>query len=204
MNEAGSDGFLPRFLYAYNRRMRIALLAAFCAGVALEPGPPPQNPSVETTHLIAVTSASTAAGKMLLHVDVSPKAKMHVYAPGEKDAIPVELKLDPNSAIKAGKVTFPPAEKDFFPPLQLTQLVYSKPFRITQPIAIARPPADGTLTITGTLRYQACDDAVCYIPRSNGGAEVGGEAAVNVRISSCSSSRPPLVSDSSTVSALII
>ena len=146
--------------------MRIALLAALCTGVALESGPPPQNASVETTHLIAVTSASTAAGKMLLHVEISPKPKMHVYAPGEKDAITVELTLDPNPAIKAGKATFPPAEKYFFPPLQLTQLVYSKPFRITQPIAIARAPADGTLTVTGTLRYQACDDAVCYVPKS--------------------------------------
>ena len=126
----------------------------------------PAPAAVDTAHLTVVTSITDSSGKVALHVDIAPKPKMHVYAPGEKDAISVELTLDKNPAIKAGKATFPPAEKYFFPPLQLTQLVYSNPFRITQPIAIARAPADGTLTITGTLRYQACDDAVCYVPKS--------------------------------------
>lgn len=147
--------------------MRVLLsVGVLCLSVALEARPPGQNPSVNTAHLTAVTSSSATAGKTSLHVDVAPKVKMHVYAPGEKDVIPVDVTLDRNPSIKAGKATFPPAEKYFFPPLQLTQLVYSKPFRITLPITIVRAPAGGTLTITGTLRYQACDDAVCYVPKS--------------------------------------
>ena len=33
------------------------------------------------------------------------------------------------------------------------------------PFASVRPPG-ATLTIKGTLRYQACDDKVCYLPQS--------------------------------------
>ena len=40
------------------------------------------------------------------------------------------------------KPRYPKAEKFFFEPLKETQLVYSKPFRITQPIVVT-PTAAG-------------------------------------------------------------
>lgn len=144
--------------------MRTALAAAALSAVTVG-WPAGQNTPVETTHLSVLTSASSAGAKPSLHVDITPKPKMHVYAPGEKDAIPIEIRLDANPAIKAGKPVFPPPQKYFFPPLKLTQLVYSSPFRITLPITIVRKPPAGSLTITGTLHYQACDDAVCYVPK---------------------------------------
>lgn len=107
----------------------------------------------------SVTKTSSGA-KVLLVVDVAPKSKMHVYAPGEKEGLPVALTVEPDPAFKAGTPQFPPAEKFFFAPLKLTQLVYSHPFRLTVPVTVVRPRA--ALTIKGTLRYQACDDDVCY------------------------------------------
>ena len=57
------------------------------------------------------------------------------------------------------------------PALNETQLVYSKPFRITEDIAIAATPeakkraaAGETVTLTGTVRYQACNDTICFLP----------------------------------------
>ena len=55
-----------------------------------------------------------------------------------------------------------------------TQLVYSNPFKIRQDMTIEVTPAmrarakepNATVTISGTLRYQACDDSVCYMPQS--------------------------------------
>ncbi|HEY7497226.1 MAG TPA: protein-disulfide reductase DsbD domain-containing protein [Vicinamibacterales bacterium] len=130
----------------------------------------PSKPAIETPHLTVVPSASASTiapgAKLSLVVEIAPKPKMHVYAPGEKEGIPVALTLEPNPAIKAAAPEFPPAEKFFFEPLNLTQRVYSKPFRITQPIAIAGAPPSGPLTIKGSLRYQACDDKVCYLPKT--------------------------------------
>jgi DsbC/DsbD-like thiol-disulfide interchange protein len=146
--------------------MRSVFVAAMAwIGVVLG-GPVQQSQPIETAHLSVTTATNVTGQRTWLVVDIVPKPKMHVYAPGEKDAIPVALTVDPNPAFTVGKAIFPPPQKYFFAPLKLTQLVYSKAFRITQPIAIVRPPADGTLTLTATLQYQACDDAVCYVPKS--------------------------------------
>lgn len=143
-------------------------LAALAWIQSSSPRPAPVD-SATTPHLTIATSAEplTSAAARRLFVDITPKPKMHVYAPGEKDGIPVEIALDPHPAIRAGKPQFPPSQQYFFPPLQLTQRVYSSPFRITLPITMVRKPS-GALTLTGSLTYQACDDAVCYVPKRVG------------------------------------
>ena len=106
---------------------------------------------------------------MPLYVDIAMKPKMHVYAPSEKDSIPVTLTLTPDETIKTTPAEFPAPEKYFFEPIKLTQLVYSKPFRITQLVTVATPvsrSAGVTRVVKGVLRYQACDDKVCYVPKS--------------------------------------
>lgn len=132
---------------------------------------------VETQHLTARTSASDATAgpgtRFSLFIDIVPKPKMHVYAPEQKDYIPVSIRLRDDPAFRVHAPAFPKAEKYFFAPLKETQLVYSKPFRIVQDLTVALTPAvreqartaGATLTIGGTLRYQACDDAICYLPK---------------------------------------
>jgi DsbC/DsbD-like thiol-disulfide interchange protein len=122
----------------------------------------------ETKHLTVTTSASpdaVAPGKRVsLAVDVAPKEKMHVYSPGQEGYIGITLTLDSDPGFTAAKAKYPAGEKIYMPLLKETQLVYAKPFRIAQDI-VARPAAGAaSLTIKGTLRYQACDDAVCYLP----------------------------------------
>ena len=150
-------GFVPRS--DVGRRDSSEIHAAFLQ---------PAADKIETPHLtISTSTAAVTVGKLSVFVDISPKPKMHVYAPGEKDGIPVTLTIEPNPAFKAPAPEFPPPQKYFFEPLKLTQLVYSKPFRIVQPLTLARTgPAGDAITIKGSLRYQACDDTVCYIPKS--------------------------------------
>ena len=79
---------------------------------------PASADSVTTPHLTlsaSVDAGATAAPRLV--VDITPKPTMHVYAPGEKDAIPIAIELDPNPAIKAGKPVYPAPQKYFFPPL---------------------------------------------------------------------------------------
>jgi DsbC/DsbD-like thiol-disulfide interchange protein len=119
---------------------------------------------VETLHLKVTTSASNKparGGQLSLFVDVEPKPSMHVYAPGQDGFIVVTLTLEKDAAFTAATPKFPTPEKLLFEPLNETQLVYSKPFRIVQDITRAKK---GPLTIKGTLRYQACDDKVCFRP----------------------------------------
>jgi DsbC/DsbD-like thiol-disulfide interchange protein len=130
-----------------------------------------------TAHLTLATSVSPATiapgKKATLALDVTPKPKVHVYAPGQDGYyIAITATLDENPLVStAGKPKYPPSEKFVAPALNETQLVYSKHFRITEDIAIAATPevrkraaAGETVTLTGTVRYQACNDTICFLP----------------------------------------
>lgn len=127
-----------------------------------------------TKHLSVATSGPAGAvapgTRVSLVIDVTPKPEMHIYAPEQKDFIPISLALEANRALKPHAARFPKPEK--YKPLDETQLVYSKPFRIVQDVTVAATPAvleraktaGATLTIKGALKYQACDNSICYAP----------------------------------------
>lgn len=152
------------------------ILLPLCMAAALGTQPAARLP-LETPHLTITTapvaSAATPGGRLELTVDVVPKPKMHVYSPQQKDYIPIALTLQAAPAFSIQPAVYPKPEKYVFAPLKETQLVYSKPFRIIQPVTIAAAPAlraagfaaGAALTINGKLRYQACDDAICYMPK---------------------------------------
>jgi len=127
---------------------------------------------VTTKHLTIATSASqdtvAPGGRVALNIDIAPKPTMHVYAPGQQNYIPVSVTLVGNAAVKPATTTFPTPEKRVVKELGETQLVYTKPFRIVQNIAIAKSPSPkaGPLTVKGTIKYQACDESICYAPIS--------------------------------------
>jgi hypothetical protein len=156
------------FEAAYQER---ASAASLVAGRA----PGAAGTRIDTRHATIATSSSDdliAPGtRFSLFVDVAPKAKMHVYSPDQKTYIPVALTLATGATIRPQAPVFPPSEPYLFKPLNEQQRVYSKPFRIVQdvtmPVTAAtreRARTGGTLTIAGTLHYQACDDLVCYRP----------------------------------------
>jgi len=146
-------------------RWTVAALAV-CAAVVSAQDPPKQDPKTETKHLTVTTSASPEAVKpgkpVTLAADVAPKPNMHVYSPGQDGYIAITLTLDANPAFTAAKAKYPAGEKVYMPILKETQVVYSKPFRILQNVTLR--PGSGPLTVKGTLRYQACDDTICYLP----------------------------------------
>ena len=148
--------------------MRILPAAmALCAVATLVAQDAPASKK-ETKHLTVTTSASletVAPGKRLsLAVDVAPKPKMHVYAPGQAGYIGITLTLEADPGFTAAKAKYPPGEKVYMPLLKETQLVYAKPFRIAQDLVIGPARGAASLIIKGTLRYQACDDTICYLP----------------------------------------
>ena len=141
-----------------------AMLAVPSVRAALDAEP------TTTKHLSLTTSTSVSTvapgGRVSLVVEITPKPNMHVYAPGQPGYVAIVLTLDPDAPVRAaGKAKYPAGEKLFMPVLNETQLVYGKPFRITQDVALPRA-SSGPLTVKGSLRYQACDDKICYKPVS--------------------------------------
>jgi hypothetical protein len=108
-----------------------------------------------------------------LVIDVAPAKRVHVYAPGATGYQPIALTVEPQPGLVLRGSQFPQAEDYFFKPLNEHVPVYPKPFRIVQDLMIdASRDAEAalrsapSLTIKGSLTYQACDDKVCFIPQS--------------------------------------
>lgn len=132
---------------------------------------------ITTDHLEATTYASdeiVAPGSLFsLVLDIVPRRGMHVYAPGAVSYRVVTLKLDPNPVLVTRPTQYPQSEMYFFKPLNKRVPVFQSPFRLTQELALStsretRAALAGTdsITISGVLEYQACDDEVCFLPKS--------------------------------------
>src|ERR1700674_3385187 len=122
-----------------------------------------------TPHLQMATSANVTEARrgsiVRLFVDVIPDPKVHVYAPGAKDYLPIALALTPPAGVKVGQLAYPKSQDLYFEPLKEHVPVYQTPFRLEQAIRLSPSLKAGqTVTVTGVLNYQACDDAVCFNP----------------------------------------
>jgi peroxiredoxin len=132
---------------------------------------------IETEHLEITTYVSdevVAPGSLFSVVfDVRPNEGIHVYAPGAKDYRIINLRLDGNPILLTQPLQYPASEIYHFKPLDERVPVFQKPFRLVQSMALstasdARAALKGvdTVTISGSLEYQACDDRLCFTPRS--------------------------------------
>lgn len=122
-----------------------------------------------TPHLSMSTSASATqvarGATVSLFVDVVPDAKIHVYAPGAKDYLPVALELTAPPGVTLAKLKYPKSQIVVFEPLKERVPVYQTPFRLVQDVTIGSSVKAGqSISLTGALKYQACDDAVCFNP----------------------------------------
>ena len=139
--------------------MRIPILIALLAQLIAPAGKPGH-----ATVLASPAEVNGAAGARLsLFVDVAPKPGIHVYAPGSENYIPITVTLNAQPEIKAGKLAYPRSEKVTL--LDEKVSVFQKPFRLTQDVMLDRSAKAGTtVTVSGVVNYQACDDRVCYAP----------------------------------------
>ena len=135
--------------------------------------------SGETAHLEISASQSNpdilVGSRFHLALDITPKPKMHVYAPGAEELgyRVIGLELEVPSFLRVLPADYPASEIYHFEPLDEHVPVYQRPFRLVQEIVVEGDPESAArlaeidaLTLTGRLDYQACDDAVCFNPAS--------------------------------------
>ena len=138
----------------------------------------PVNANRITTDHLQITTYATdeavAPGSLFSIVfDVTPRERMHVYAPGAKGYKIISVNLEPNPWLVTRPVQYPPSEIYHFKPLNERVPVFQNPFRLTQSMAVATSPEHRAalakiemVTIKGMLDYQACDDRICFTPKS--------------------------------------
>jgi thiol:disulfide interchange protein len=114
----------------------------------------------------AAEAQSVVAGRqsmLELRFQVAEPYHINSHTPNSELLIPTTLTLDPASGVKAGALVYPPGHAYSFPfDLKDKVDVYSGSFVVKLPLVAAA----GEHTITGSLRYQACDNASCYPPKT--------------------------------------
>jgi len=132
---------------------------------------------VSTEHLEISTYPSDAAvapgNRFTLALDIRPKRGMHLYAPGASGYRVISLSIAEQPFIRTLPLKYPASEVYVFKPLKERVPVYQKPFILLQEIILEGQPSaqaafkgKDSLTLSGTLDYQACDDKLCFNPAS--------------------------------------
>lgn len=114
----------------------------------------------------------TPGAHFMAVLDLTPASGIHVYAPGALQYLPLTLTIHPRPGLVVKDAQLPSGEDYFYKPLNEHVPVYQRPFRVTQELMVD-PSADGqkalqgatSLTIEGTLEYQACSDTECFPPQ---------------------------------------
>ncbi len=132
-------------------------------------------PSQQQVDVVAYppTGAVAPGQRFALTLQVTPRANMHVYAPGANGYKTVALTIAPTPYVRPQRVVYPASEIYEFKPLKERVPAYQKPFTLVQQMTLEGSAAaraalrdQRSLTITGRFDYQACDDGTCYNPAS--------------------------------------
>ncbi len=130
---------------------------------------PPDPVEVEGKQLTATIGASNSTvapgQRVALTLDIQLQPSMHVYAPGVEGYIPIDWNMQDSGAVQVRAAVFPRAEKLYLKAIDETVPAYRDHFRLIRDLTIGAGAA-GRFMVDGSLRYQACDDRVCYIPQT--------------------------------------
>jgi AhpC/TSA family/Disulphide bond corrector protein DsbC len=138
------------------------------------------NHNIEAPHLGLTLSQSDGTvvpgSRVSLIVGIEIPRDTHVYAPGVQGYKPIQLTLHEVSGIELAPVVYPSSKMLYLEAIREHVPVFEGKFRIAEDATVSASPtsdivrslvpAGKAISITGELRYQACDKRVCYPPTS--------------------------------------
>jgi hypothetical protein len=142
----------------------VAVLAAL-AGAQDSPGR--RVPSVTMVPAGVTPVMRGHSGSVDLQFRVGSGFHINSNTPKSDFLIPTTLRLDPPTDIVVGRITYPPGQDRSFPFDPTEKLsVYSGDFEVSVAVRPLSTVIPGKYAFHGTLRYQACDNAACYPPKT--------------------------------------
>lgn len=161
---------LARARQTPTRRARTRLAAWIAAAVlvacAIAPGHA-QRTDVKAD-LLPETEAGQVrpGGRTRLTLKVRLPQDIHVQSnkPRDKLLIPTTLTLEPPAGVRVEKIVYPVAVDLKQEGLDQPLAVYGNDFSITVYVVLAKNVKPGEMVIAARLRYQPCDEVMCYPP----------------------------------------
>ena len=140
-------------------------------------GAPVAATKISTAHLDITAypsdSAIAAGNRFTVSLEITPRRGIHVYAPGASGYRVITFNPEAQPFIRVTPIAYPQSEIYFFRPLNERVPVYQKRFTLLQEAVLDGSPktqaalrGQESVTLKGTLEYQACDDKLCFNPES--------------------------------------
>jgi cytochrome c biogenesis protein CcdA/thiol-disulfide isomerase/thioredoxin len=143
----------------------VKIFAAVALAVALLPARVfAQSPTAATVEPLSAASAAPKGSQIKLALRVVLPEGLHAQSnkPKDESLIPTSLTFDPGTGITPTEVVFPPAQT-FKLDTGDTLLVFEREFVIGVAATIDGSAA-GSVTLSGRLRYQPCNNLMCFRP----------------------------------------
>lgn len=108
----------------------------------------------------------------LLYVSVALAEGLHVYAEPLPDGfIPTVVTVQSQDGVNFGEPIYPETSPVEFPAMDVTLPIYEGEFLVRIPVALDFSKAGGmqggqTILIEVAVSYQACNDEVCFVPKT--------------------------------------
>jgi len=146
------------------RPLWVIALVAIAAGIAgAQPSPP-----VPTITPVVESTAVHAGRTERLAVRVGFPKGFHVQSnkPRDPDLIAATLRLTPPAGITVTEIVYPPSTDLKIAGLDQLAAVFGENFDIGAQVDVAPGAAVGDITIPAKLRYQACNETMCFPPKT--------------------------------------
>jgi hypothetical protein len=128
---------------------------------------PGKAPSLTIAPVPLTTTQRAKATMVDLNFRVPPGYHINSNTPKSEFLIPTNLKMDLPTDIILGKIAYPAGEDASFPFSPDEKLsVYTGDFTIAVAVHPLHSVVPGKYVMHGMLRYQACDNAACYPPKT--------------------------------------
>ncbi|MGD9902775.1 MAG: thioredoxin family protein [Vicinamibacterales bacterium] len=144
---------------------RWACALLFVAVTAVDSAAQLRRPRAEVVTL-AETDVVRPGSSVRLAVRVTLPEGLHVQSDAPKDPslIPTVLTLEPPAGVAVTEIVFPEATDFAVAGIDEPLKVFEHEFYIGIQVAVASTVPDGQLALPATLRYQACNDQLCFAP----------------------------------------
>ena len=172
----GTGRVTSRFFEEFYRERNTTANVMLKLGAGLSPIAAIEGTTAHLTLTAYPSDPSVTVGtRFSIAIEIVPNPNIHVYAPGAEQMgyRVIGLTMAPVPHVRFEPVEFPASELYHFEPLDEDVPVYHEAFTLLQEAVVdASAEAEAALaeldalTLSGSLDYQACDDAICYPPAS--------------------------------------
>ena len=145
----------------------VALLA--CTGCSTEDATDAEKASISRVSVGAISNVTLRAGEstmVAIPVVVADGYHVQSHPAANEFLVPLEVKIESGEDVIIGSPAYPSAHIYRLTGTEEDLLTYKGTVLIEISVAVPPSVSPGDRTVSGTVRYQACDSRMCFAPAS--------------------------------------